>query len=112
MIGGPFYENYDPQPRPKKTWMEVIRQDMEGKGVSEGILLDRNEWRKLIHVPDPAYFSFGSCSLPQILGINGLVVVVVVVPGLQNPDFPNLDSTTIHEMVQASNLQLMILSAL
>ena len=23
------------------------------KGLSEGILLDRNEWRKLIHVPDP-----------------------------------------------------------
>ena len=58
--------------------MEVIRQDMEVKGLSEDILLDRNEWRKLIHVPDPAYFSFGSCSLPQILGTNGLVVVVVV----------------------------------
>ena len=40
--------------RPKKTWMEVIRQGMEAKGLSEGILLDRNEWRKLIHVPDPA----------------------------------------------------------
>ena len=42
------------QGRPKKTWMEVIRQDIEVKGLSEGILLDRNEWRKLIHVPDPA----------------------------------------------------------
>ena len=42
------------QGRPKKTWMEVIRQDTEAKGLSEGILLDRNEWRKLIHVPDPA----------------------------------------------------------
>jgi len=42
------------QGRPKKTWMEVIRQDIEGKGLSEGILLDRNEWRKLIHVLDPA----------------------------------------------------------
>jgi len=39
------------QGRPKKTWMEVIRQ--EAKGLSEGILLDRNKWRKLIHVPDP-----------------------------------------------------------
>jgi len=44
--------------------MEVIRQDIETKGLSEGILLDRNEWRKLIQ--------------PQILGSNGLVVVVVV----------------------------------
>ena len=42
------------QGRPKKTWMEVIRQDIEAKGLSEGILLDRNEWRKLIHVPDLA----------------------------------------------------------
>ena len=31
------------QGRPKKTWMEVIRQDIEAKGLSEGILLDRNE---------------------------------------------------------------------
>ena len=42
------------QERPKKIWMEVIRQDIEAKGLSEGILLDRNEWRKLIHVPDTA----------------------------------------------------------
>ena len=42
------------QGRPKKTWMEVIRQDIEAKGLNEGILLDRNEWRKLIHVLDPA----------------------------------------------------------
>ena len=42
------------QGRPKKTWMEVVRQDIEAKGLSEGILLARNEWRKLIHVPDPA----------------------------------------------------------
>ena len=41
------------QGRPRKIWMEVIRQDIEAKGLSEGILLDRNEWRKLIHVPDP-----------------------------------------------------------
>jgi len=31
------------QQRPKKTWMEVIQQDIETKGLSEGILLDRNE---------------------------------------------------------------------
>ena len=40
--------------RPMKVWMEVIRQDIEAKGLNEGILLDRNGWRKLIHVPDPA----------------------------------------------------------
>ena len=31
------------QGRPMKIWMEVIRQDIEAKGLSEGILLDRNE---------------------------------------------------------------------
>ena len=29
------------------------RQDIEAKELNEDILLDRNEWRKLIHVPDP-----------------------------------------------------------
>ena len=42
------------QERPKKTWMEIIRQDIEAKGLSEGILLGRNEWRNPIHVPVPA----------------------------------------------------------
>ena len=32
------------QGRLKKIWMEVIRQDIEAKGLSEGILLDRNDW--------------------------------------------------------------------
>ena len=31
------------QGRPKKMWMEVIRQDIESKGLNEGILLDKNE---------------------------------------------------------------------
>ena len=42
-----------PQGRPKKSWMDIIRQDIEAKCLNEGILLDRNEWRKLIHVPNP-----------------------------------------------------------
>ena len=41
------------QGRLKKTWMEVIRRDIQAKGLNEGILLSRNEWRKLIRVPDP-----------------------------------------------------------
>ena len=40
------------QGRSKKTWMEVMRQDIKVKGLSEG-LLDRNERRKLIPVLDP-----------------------------------------------------------
>jgi len=31
------------QGRPKKTWIEVIRQDIEAKSLNEDILLDRNE---------------------------------------------------------------------
>jgi len=30
------------QVRPKKTWMEVIRQNKEAKGFNKGIMLDRN----------------------------------------------------------------------
>ena len=41
------------QERSKKIWMEVIRQDVEAKVLSEGILLDRNEWTTLIYVLDP-----------------------------------------------------------
>jgi len=41
------------QERLKKTWMKIIRQDIEAKGLSEGILQDRNKWRKLIHMSDP-----------------------------------------------------------
>ena len=29
---------------------EDIRQDIEAKGLSEDILFDRYEWRKMIHV--------------------------------------------------------------
>ena len=36
------------------NWMMVIRQDIAAKGLTESILLDRNEWRKLIHVSNPA----------------------------------------------------------
>ena len=39
--------------RPKKTWMEVIRQNIEAKGLNEVIFLERNKWRKLIYVPNP-----------------------------------------------------------
>ena len=42
------------QGRPKKTWMEVIRQDIKAKGLNKGILLDRDEWRMLTYVPNPA----------------------------------------------------------
>jgi len=35
------------QGRAKKIWMEVLRQDIEIKGLSEDILFDRNEWRTL-----------------------------------------------------------------
>jgi len=38
----------------KKIWMEVIRQDIEAKGLNEGILLNRNELKKPIHVSEHA----------------------------------------------------------
>ena len=54
--------------RPKKTWMEVIRQDIEAKGLSEGILLDRNEWRKLIMCPIRRNSLLVHVAYPKYLG--------------------------------------------
>lgn len=34
--------------------MEVIRKDMDIKDLNEEILLNRNEWRNIIYVVDPA----------------------------------------------------------
>ena len=31
----------------------LMKQDIKVKDLNEGILLDRNGWSKLIHVPDP-----------------------------------------------------------
>jgi hypothetical protein len=39
--------------RPRKTWMEVIRKDMNALNLTEDMALDRNEWRRRIHVEDP-----------------------------------------------------------
>lgn len=38
---------------PEKTWIEVILKDMNARGLNEDILLDRKEWRWIIHVVDP-----------------------------------------------------------
>lgn len=52
---------------------------MDVKGLNEDILFSRNEWRMIIHVTNPALFSFLSYSLLQVLGIKNLIVIVVVV---------------------------------
>lgn len=39
-------------------------------------LMDRNEWKMIIHMIDLVWFSLGSCSLPKVLGIKTIVVVV------------------------------------
>lgn len=36
----------------RKKWMKKIRKDMDAKGPNEDILIDRNEWKKLIHALD------------------------------------------------------------
>jgi len=48
--------------------MEVIRQDIEAKGLSEGVLLDRNQWRKLIHVPIQRNSLLVHVAYPKYLG--------------------------------------------
>ena len=48
--------------------MKVIRQDIEAKDLSEGTLLDRNEWRKLIHVPIRCNYLLVHVAYPKYLG--------------------------------------------
>jgi hypothetical protein len=38
--------------RPKKTWMEMIGKDMNALNLTEDMALDRNVWRRRIHVED------------------------------------------------------------
>ena len=58
---------------------EVIQQDIETKGLSEGISLDRNEWRKLIHLPDLAWFSFVHVAYPKYSGQMALLLLFVMI---------------------------------
>ena len=37
--------------RPKKTWQEVIRNDMKACGLSDEMAWDRNQWRMSICLP-------------------------------------------------------------
>ena len=40
--------------RPKKSWRETIRQDMASLRLQAPIALDRNEWRRRIHISETA----------------------------------------------------------
>lgn len=39
--------------RPKKTWLETIRNDLKIFNLVEEIILSRAEWREMIHLADP-----------------------------------------------------------
>ncbi|KAH0461139.1 hypothetical protein IEQ34_008714 [Dendrobium chrysotoxum] len=39
--------------RPKKTWLENIRNDLSLLDLNENLTLNRTQWRKRIHVADP-----------------------------------------------------------
>lgn len=38
----------------EKTWMKVIRNDIDAKGLDKYRLLDRNKWTRIIYVLNPA----------------------------------------------------------
>lgn len=39
--------------QPEKTWLEVIRKDLETKRLNEDLLKERGMWRRLIRKHDP-----------------------------------------------------------
>lgn len=59
----------------RSTWMEMIQKDICARSLNEDILFDRNKWRRIIHVVDPAWFLW-FMQRTQVLGIKGLIVVV------------------------------------
>ena len=38
--------------RPKRTWMDMIKNDMKLLELEESMVVDRNDWRRRIHVLD------------------------------------------------------------
>lgn len=61
----------------KKIGMEKIRKDTDARIFNKDILLDRKEWRRMMHVLIGHNSLFCSCILPEIFAIKGLVVVNV-----------------------------------
>ena len=41
--------------RPRKTWYEVVRNNMRDLGVCERDALDRNEWRRTVRNAQPTF---------------------------------------------------------
>ena len=39
--------------RPKKRWMDCVRNDMKDKGVNDSVTVDRGEWKKKTCCADP-----------------------------------------------------------
>ena len=39
--------------RPKLTWVEAIKGDLNGWNIPKDLALDRSAWKTAIHVPEP-----------------------------------------------------------
>ncbi|KAI0494701.1 hypothetical protein KFK09_024844 [Dendrobium nobile] len=53
--------------RPKKTWLENIRNDLSLLDLNDNLIFNRIQWRKKIYVADPKYWDKGLmllCTLP------------------------------------------------
>jgi hypothetical protein len=83
--------------RPKLTWNESVKRDLKECNISKDLAMDRSAWRLAINVPEP-WPLFVLCPLcpfmclsvsrlfwvlflayPNLLGIKGYVVVVVMI---------------------------------
>jgi len=42
--------------RPRNTWKDIVKSDLELIGVDENVALDRGRWRKIIAGPTPTLF--------------------------------------------------------
>ena len=66
------------QGRPKKAWMKVIRHDIEAKGLNESKFSIGMSRESRSMCPIRRNSLLVHVAYPQILGTNGLVVIVII----------------------------------
>ena len=54
--------------RPRKSWREVLKEDMKEKGLCREVAWDRSRWRKMLWVG-----SFGHVIMPSTIGQSSFV---------------------------------------
>ena len=55
----------NPRGRPRKTWMQCIKNDLSVKGLHASLAQNRNSWRKAIHLKSRSGCDNGAVQPPD-----------------------------------------------